>query len=468
MSSPDHYDTISIGSGEAGNFICWSRSAAGKKTAVVEHKWIGGSCPNVACLPSKNILYSAELVHNAQKYASTGLLKANGTSEVDMTAVRQRKRDMVQELHKMIGGVFQGTGADVILGHGKLVGEKKIEVELKEGTKKTMTADNIIICTGSRANVDDTPGLRDANPLTHVELLELDVLPQHLLILGGGYSGIEFAQAYRRLGAKVSVIERNSHILKHEDEDVSSALLHILRADGIEFYTSTIIEKVTGTSGQSVNLTGTRANSQFMMSGSHLLVTSGRIPNTSDAGLEAAGVELTSSGHVKVNEYLQTSVPGIFAVGDCAGSPHFTHMGYDDFRIVNGFLNNVEPRRSKKDRQVPYTLYTSPELAHVGLSEAEAMRKGVAYRLAKVPMAEFLRSRTMGATQGFAKALIGANDDTILGFTALGPRAGELLPVVQLAMANGLPYTSLSGLIITHPTMSEGLVALFGAVPLRG
>jgi pyruvate/2-oxoglutarate dehydrogenase complex dihydrolipoamide dehydrogenase (E3) component len=468
MPTADHYDTISIGSGEAGKYICWTRASTGNKTAVIEHKWLGGSCPNTACLPSKNIIYSAEVVHEAKRFAASGLLKPSSDLNVDMNMVRERKREMVRGLVGMHEGVFESSGAELVLGRGRLIEPKTVEVELKNGGRRVMTADHVIICTGSRARIDDIPGLGGANPLTHVELLELDEIPKHLIILSGGYSGIEFAQAYRRFGAEVTVVERNARILAKADEDVSSALIDILRAEGIKFYTSTVIEKVTGTSGQSVNLTGMRDNFPFLLSGSHLLVTSGRIPNTEDVGLERVGVELSPSGHVKVDEYLQTSVPGIFAVGDCAGSPQFTHIGFDDFRIVRDFLNKTTPLRSAKARQVPYTLYTSPELAHVGLSEDDAMRKGIAYRLAKVPMAAFLRTRTMDATQGFAKALVSSTDDTILGFIAIGPRAGELLPVVQLAMANALPYTSLSELIVTHPTLGEGMVALFMSVPSRG
>jgi len=468
MATPDHYDTIAIGSGEAAKFITWTRSSLGHKTAIIEHKWYGGSCPNIACMPTKDILFAAEVFHETKKYAASGLLKTSGSIDVDMNVVRERKREMVKGMTVLHEGIFEHFGTEVVNGYGRLLGEKRVEVELKDGGKRVMTADNIIICTGSRAKVDDTPGLKDANPLTHIELLELDEVPKHLVILGGGYSGIEFAQAYRRFGAEVTVIERNARILPKEDEDVSTALVDILKAEGIKFYTSTFIEKVTGTSGHSVNLTGKRDSSPLLVSGSHLLVAGGRVPNTQDVGLEGVGVELSPTGHVKVNEYLQTSVPGTFAVGDCAGSPYFTHIGVDDFRIVCGFLSSATPTRSSKSRQVPYTLYTSPELAHVGLSEDDAMKKGVAYRLATLPMAEFLRTRTMDATQGFAKALISATDDTILGFTALGPRAGELLPVVQLAMVHGLPYTSLSGLIITHPTMSEGLGSLFESVAARG
>ncbi|KAH7386644.1 FAD-dependent pyridine nucleotide-disulfide oxidoreductase [Phaeosphaeria sp. MPI-PUGE-AT-0046c] len=467
MTSPNHYDTISIGSGEAGKYVCWNRSSTlGVKTAVIEHKWLGGSCPNIACLPSKNFIFSADVVHQAQKYAATGLLKV-GDIAVNMAAVLERKRGMVKGLIEMHEGVFAGSGAELILGHGRLLGENRVEVELKDGGKRVLTADNIIICTGSRARVDDTRGLKEAKPLTHIEILELSEVPRHLIILGGGYVGMEFAQAFRRFGAAVTVVERNARILRNEDEDVSDALVELLKGEGVNFLTSFTLSNVSGTSGESVDLSGAHNGESMEISGSDLLVASGRLPNVEDTGLEAAGVELTAAGHVKVNEFLQTSVPGIFAVGDCAGSPHFTHIGFDDFRIVRDFLLTKQPLRSTTDRQVPYTLYTSPELARVGLSESAARKAGIQYRLAKLPMAAFLRTRTMDTTQGFAKALVSASDDTILGFTALGPKAGELLPVVQLAMSAGLPYTSIAGLIVTHPTLNEGLVSLFANVPAR-
>lgn len=467
MSSPDHYNTISIGSGEGGKYICFDRASHGERIAIIEHKWYGGSCPNMACLPSKTLLYAADVLHSAQKYASTGVFKAAGGIAVDMSGSRDRKRGVVDGLIQMHKDVFKATGIDMILGHARLLDPKTIEVELKEGGKRTLTADRIILCTGSRAAIGDTPGLKEANPLTHIELLELDEVPKHLIILGGGYSGLEFAQGFRRFGAEVTVIERNNKVLKNEDEDVSSLLVDILKDEGVTFCTSTSISNVSGTSGQSVTLSSTHDGQPFDITGSHLVVTAGRIPNTEDTGLEAAGVELAPSGHIKVNEHLQTTVPNIFAVGDCAGSPYFTHMGLDDFRVVRDFINKKEKPHTTKGRLVPYTLYTSPELSHVGLSEDEARAAGIKYRLAKVPMAGYLRTRTMDATRGFAKALVSAIDDTILGFTALGPRAGELLPVVTLAMTAGLPYTSIAELIIPHPTVSEGLIMTFSEVPAK-
>jgi pyruvate/2-oxoglutarate dehydrogenase complex dihydrolipoamide dehydrogenase (E3) component len=447
MTALDHFHTLSIGSGEAGKFICWTLSSTlNVRTAVIESTNLGGSCPNIACLPSKNFIYSAEIAHLAKKYSDSGLLKGN-VEGVDMAAVLSRKQDMVKGLREMHESIFEKSGTEVIMGHGRLIGDKRVEIESKDGKKRVVTADNIVICTGSRAKIDGTPGLKEAKPMTHIDILELYEVPEHLVVLGGGYVGLEFAQAFRRFGAKVTVIERGEKILKHEDEDVSDTLIEILKNEGVHFVTSTAVSSVSGTSGHSVTLHGTRSGEPFEITGSHLLIASGRLPNTEDAGLEKAGVELTTTGHVKVNEYLQTSAPNV--------------------RIVRDILLGKQSLRSTTKRQVPYTLYTSPELAHIGLSENAARKAGVQYRLVKLPMAAFLRTRTMDAVQGFAKALVSKSDDTILGFTALGPRVGELLPVVQLAMSAGLPYICISGLIVTHPTLNEGLVSLFNNVPER-
>lgn len=326
----------------------------------------------------------------------------------------------------------------------------------------------MVVCTGSRAKIDDIPGLKEAKPLTHIEILELNEIPRHLLILGGGYIGLEFAQAMRRLGAEVTIVERNKRLLKKEDEDISSVLTQVLESEGVKICTSTVITEVSGTSGSSVNLMGTTSGQGVNLAGSHILCATGRLPNNEKIGLEDAGIKLTEKGFIRTDESLNTSCEGVFAVGDCAGSPHFTHIAFDDFRIVRDVLLG-KPTVAKRtsSRQVPFTLFTSPELAHIGLREHEASSQGISFRIAKLPMAMFLKTRTLGETAGFAKALI-AEDDTILGFTALGVGAGELLPVVQLAMKRGLPYTDISELIVTHPTLNEGLVYLFSAVPARG
>ena len=465
---PNHYDILVLGSGEAGKYIAWTlASQAGKRCAVIERRWLGGSCPTIACLPSKNVVHTANIIHEASRGQVYGILNSPGKVDVAMTLVRERKREMVTGLVDMHAGKFKEFGVELVWGQGTFVGKKSIEVVGKDGERRILTGDNIVVSTGSRARIDDIPGLKAANPLTHIEILELDMLPSHLIILGGGYIGLEFAQAMRRLGAEVTVLERNNRLLKKEDGDIVAALEGVLKNDGVKIITSTTITSVTGQSGTSVNLSGTCSNSPFTIKGSHILCATGRLPNTANIGLEEAGITLTSQGYISTDENLETSSPDVYAVGDCAGSPNFTHIAYDDFRIVSSILLGQPQRPNRKSsRQVPFTLYTTPELAHVGLREHEAVSQGLKFRLAKMPMAGFLKTRTLGNTAGFAKALI-ADDDTITGFTALGLGAGELLPVVQLAMKKGLSYKDVRDLVITHPTLSEGLVGLFSSVPTR-
>ena len=464
-SSAEHFDILVIGSGEAGKYLAWNLASSGKHVALVERRYIGGSCPCIACLPSKNVIHSANMAHHAAKATSSDFFPAE-LSRIDMAVVRQRKRDMVQGLVEMHEGRFKASGAELIMGNARFVAQKTVDVELAGGSSRKISAETIIISTGSRQRIDDIPGLKEAEPLTHIELLEVDQVPPHLIILGGGYIGVEFAQAMRRLGSQVTVIERNPRILKHEDEDVSSALADVLKAEAIRFCLSVTVDKVSGNSGKSVTVTGTQSGAPFEVTGTHLLCAGGRIPNTDNLGLEKADVAMTDKGFVQVDKHLRTTNEGTFAVGDCAGSPHFTHIAYDDFRIVRNFLTG-ETSRSTVDRQIPSVLFTSPELAHIGLSESDARHKGLPYRIFKLPMMAFLRTRTQGETEGFAKALVNADDDTILGFTALGLNAGELLPVVQLAMSARLPYTSIRDLVITHPTMSEGLGYLFSSVAAK-
>ncbi|KAH8890602.1 FAD/NAD(P)-binding domain-containing protein [Thozetella sp. PMI_491] len=446
--TPKKFDYLALGTGEAGKYIAWILSRDhGKSCAAIERKWIGGSCPNIACLPSKNFLHSANVAYDLRQASSYGLgAYASDTEAVksDMAVVKDRKVKMIHgpgglmDLHL---GLFKANNVQIIEGEGRFVGPKTIQVG-----DQLYTADNIAISTGSSSVVDARiPGLIESKPLTHIEALDLDNLPSHLIILGGGYIGIEFAQAFRRFGSQVTVVEHNKHVLKNEDADVVESLVDILK----------------------VLVTIQHEGNTTQIQGSHILVSAGRSPNTSNIGLEEVGIQLTGTGHVKVDEQLRTSVDGVFAVGDCAGSPHFTHVAFDDFRLVLSTITGAPRPGGTSDRQIPSALFTTPELVHVGLREHEAVAQGVKYRLAKIPMAAFLRTRTLGDSRGFAKALVEADGDRILGFTALGPSAGELLPVVQLAMKLGASYKDIASLIITHPTMAEGLVALFGAVPAR-
>jgi pyruvate/2-oxoglutarate dehydrogenase complex dihydrolipoamide dehydrogenase (E3) component len=460
MSNPEEYDVVVLGSGEAGKYLAWTLASQGKRVAVIERKYLGGSCPNIACLPSKNVIHGAKVASYFRRAAEFGITTEGW--RIDLSAVRDRKRKMVDGLMEMHRGKFKASGAEIVWGNGRFVAPRSIEVTLATGGTRTLRGQTVIINTGSRARIDDTPGLRESRPLTHIEALELDHLPEHLIVLGGGYVGLELAQAMRRFGSRVTVVERNGALIHREDPDVTEAIESVFRDEGIEVAIGATVQRVEGTSGQSVRLHATRGG-RVVIEGTHLLIAGGRTPNTDGIGLEAAGVETDERGHVKVNERLQTTAQGVWAVGDCAGSPYFTHIGFDDFRVVRD--NLAGRNRVTTGRQVPFCLFTDPELARAGLSEREAKDRGIPYRLAKIPMEAVLRTRTLSETRGFLKALIEPDGDGILGFTALGVEAGEVMAIVQVAMAGGLPYTTLRDMVLTHPTMAEGLVALFSAVP---
>jgi pyruvate/2-oxoglutarate dehydrogenase complex dihydrolipoamide dehydrogenase (E3) component len=460
-SQSENYDIVILGSGEAGKFIAWTLAKEGKKAVVIERKWIGGSCPNIACLPSKNIIHSAKVASYFFRSEEFGISKEN--VRIDMAAVRDRKRKMVAGLVDMHWENYKKSGAELVLGSGRFVAPKTVEVALTDGGMRTFQGENVVLNTGTRATIDPTPGLNEARPLTHIEALELDHVPGHLLILGGGYVGLELAQAMRRFGSQVTIVERNNRLAHREDADVSEALHQLCQDEGINVVTRVHVTRVEGESGQQVKLYGARDDAELILEGTHLLVATGRMPNTDNIGLELAGVETTVRGYVKVNECLQTTATGVWAVGDCAGSPHFTHISFDDFRIVRD--NITGGHKVTTGRQVPFCMFTDPEFARIGLSETEAKAQGIEYRLAKIPMVAILRTRTLSETRGFMKALIDTKSDRILGFTAFGVEAGEVIASVQVAMLAGVSYTTLRDAILTHPTMLEGLIPLFSAVP---
>jgi pyruvate/2-oxoglutarate dehydrogenase complex dihydrolipoamide dehydrogenase (E3) component len=460
---PEEYEVVVLGSGEAGKYIAWTQAKKGMRAIVVERKYIGGSCPNIACLPSKNIIHSAKVASYFRRSEEFGITKAN--TQIRMPVVRDRKRKMVDGLVQMHLDNFKASGAELLIGSGRFIGPKTIEVTLADGGARVLRGENVVISTGSRAAIEPIPGLTEASPLTHIEALDLDHIPGHLLIIGGGYVGLELGQAMRRFGSDVTIIERNASLVHREDQDVTEMLHDVFREEGIKVATSARITKVEGKSGERLKLYAVQDGSEFVLEGTHLLVASGRTPNTQGIGLELAGVETTDRGHVKVNERLETTAPGVWAVGDCAGSPHFTHIAFDDHRIVRD--NLAGGHRVTTGRQVPFCMFTDPEFARIGLSETEAKERGIAYRLTKTPMVAVLRTRTLSETRGFLKALIDTETDHILGFTALGVEAGEIIATVQVAMLAGLPYTILRDAIFTHPTMLEGLIPLFSAVPPR-
>jgi pyruvate/2-oxoglutarate dehydrogenase complex dihydrolipoamide dehydrogenase (E3) component len=458
-TKPEEFDLVILGGGTGSTITAWTFAGEGKRVAAIDRKYIGGSCPNIACMPSKNIIHSAKVASYFRRAKEFGI--SDGGYTIEMSGVRDRKRKMVTGLNEMYMGIYRKTGAEFICGTGRFVAPKTVEVTLPDGTKRQLRGTDVIVSTGTRATLGSTPGVSEAHPLTHIEALELDEVPEHLLVIGGGYVGVELAQAMRRFGSNVSVIDRNNRVMHREDEDVTEALQSLLEDEGINTVLNAKIKRVSGQSGDSVKIVVEQNGVEKTLEGSHLLVAAGRTPNTEGLGLEVAGVELTDRGYIKVNDKLQTTAPGVWAIGEIAGSPQFTHISVDDSRVVHANLTGGN--RSTRDRQVPYCVFTDPELARVGLSENEATARGILYRLFKVPMEEVLRARTLSETRGFMKALVRADGDQILGFTAFAADGGETMSAVQIAMLAGLPYTALRDAVLTHPTWAEGFIHLFSS-----
>jgi pyruvate/2-oxoglutarate dehydrogenase complex dihydrolipoamide dehydrogenase (E3) component len=456
----EHHQNLIIGSGVAGKILAWTLASQGQKTVVVERAMVGGSCPNVACLPSKNVIYSAKAV--ALVHPTRGLGAVTGSMRVDMAGVARRKWQMVNELVEIHLGKFRASGTELVMGEASFTEPKTVRVTLNAGGTRSLRGERVFINVGTRARVPDVPGLDAAAPMTHFEALNLERLPEHLVILGGGYVGLEFAQAMRRFGSRVTIVQRGPRLLEREDADVADALLVLMADEGIDVLLQADVLNVTGRSGTGVALRVRSGATGRTIEASDILVATGRTPNTDRLDAAKAGVELDSRGYIHVNDKLQTSAPDVWATGECAGSPQFTHVGEDDCRVV---LDNLAGgNRSTRGRLIPYCLFTDPELAHVGLTESEARAKGVPHRISRMPMAMVLRTHTLSQTRGFMKALIGA-DDRLLGFTAFGAEASELMAVAQTSMLAGLPYTALRDAIWTHPTAAEGLIGLFATAP---
>lgn len=463
MGEIEKYDVLVFGSGTAGKLMGWTMAEEGRRTAVIERKLIGGSCPNIACLPSKNIIHTAKVASLFQRQQEFGI--HTGPVHIDMAGVYRRKRTMVDEIVKVHLDRYRASGAELIFGEGRFVGPRTLHVALRDGGERTLTADHVFVNVGTHANVPDIPGLRDTKPMTHVEALELQRLPAHLIVLGGGYVGLEMAQAFRRFGSHVTLIARNPQLAPREDADVAKAILDLFRDEGINVLLGTEVLNVKGVSGERVTLevqgeTGTRT-----VEGTDIFAALGRIPNTQGIGLDQAGINVTGKGHVQVNDRLETTAPNVWALGECAGSPYFTHVSENDFHIVHANLNGGN--HSTRDRLIPYCVFIDPPLGRVGLTESEAREANIDYRLASLPMEAVWRPWTLSEKRGFMKVIVDSKTDRILGFAAFGPEAGELMGTVQVAMLAGQKSTLLRDAVFTHPTMTEGLSSLFAKVPER-
>jgi len=460
MQDIEHFDILVIGSGESGKYLAWTLAKTGHRTALVERKMVGGSCPNIACLPSKNLIHSAKVKSLAARGAEFGL--ETGSVKTNMKAVQRRKQKMVDDLIMVHLDRYAASGAELIMGEARFTSPKTVAVALNNGGTATVAGTRVFLNVGTRATIPDIPGLAGAQPMTHVEALELDRLPEHLVVLGGGYVGLELSQAMRRFGSRVTVIEMGPRLAGREDADVGAALLELFHDEGIQVLLGAEVSRVEGRSGEEIRVSVKDTGGERVIEATDFLIAAGRTPNTQGIGLDVAGIELDERGYIKVNERLETTASNVWAVGDCAGSLQFTHVAFDDFRIVRDNLNGGN--RSTQNRLVPYVMFTEPQLARVGLNESEAKSRGINYRVAKMPMAAVLRTRTLSEPRGFIKMLLDSASDLILGITVFGTEASELMAVVQTAMLGELPYTMLRDAVFTHPTAAEGLTVLLADV----
>jgi len=455
-------DALILGSGTGGTALALHLAGTGQSVAVVERRWMGGACPNIACLPSKNEIWSAKVADLARRYlGEMGL--GTLTIGVDMEQVRQRKRAMVDGLSADIRENFRARGVELILGQGRFVGSKALRVELNAGGTRDIEAGRVFLNVGTRAAIPAIPGLAAANPLTHIEALELDCVPAHLAVIGGGYVGLELGQAFRRFGSEVTVVESGPQLIPREDPDVAAELANVLSEEGLEILTMADVLRVEGRSGQRVRCHVRSPSGERIIDASDVLVAAGRTPNTADIGLDAANVEVDKRGYIQVDDRLRTSAANIWALGECAGSPQFTHVSYDDFRIVRDNLSGGV--RSTRGRVIPFCVFTDPPFARVGLNETEACQQRRRVRVARLPIKAIGRARTTGEISGFMKAIADADNNRILGFSMIGAEAGELVAIVQTAMLAELPYPALADAPFAHPTMAEGLESLFASMP---
>mgnify|MGYP001264625967 CR=1 FL=1 len=455
--TPEKFDTVIIGTGQSGKPLALALGRAGRRTAVVEAQHVGGTCINVGCTPTKTMVASARVAYLARRAADFGVNA--GAPRVDLAAVWARKQHVVEQFRA--GGkrsLERVPAIDLVFGEGSFADARTVRVRLNAGGERLLTADRIVINTGGRPAVPDLPGLAAAGYLDSSGVMELRTLPAHLIVLGGGYIGLEFSQMFRRFGARVTVITREDRLIPREDPDVSAEVEKILAEDGVGIVKNASTLRVDGRGG--VQVLVETPDGAREIAGSHLLVAVGRVPNSDHLNLAAAGVATDKAGFIPVNGRLETNVAGIYAIGDVKGGPAFTHISYDDYRVLRA--NWLEGADATIDgRYVPNTMFIDPQLATVGINEAEAKRRGLNYRVAKLPMASVARAIEMSETRGFMKAIVDADTGQILGCTILGIEGGEIMSMLQIAMMGRLPYPRLRDAIFAHPTLAEALNNLF-------
>jgi pyruvate/2-oxoglutarate dehydrogenase complex dihydrolipoamide dehydrogenase (E3) component len=454
-----HYDAIVIGSGQAGGPLSTALAGSGRKTALIEREHIGGTCINEGCTPTKTMVASARVAYLARRGADYGV--HTGPISIDMEIVRKRKRDIVTSFREgSEGRIKRSEGVDLLFGEARFVAPKTLEVRLNNGSVEQLTAELIFINTGERPSAPGIEGMEHAPVLNSTSIMELDTVPEHLLVLGGGYVGLEFGQMFRRFGSQVTIVQRGRQLLPREDMDVAEEVAKILREDGIDVLLQTSARRVARTPDGHIQLTVSDQQGERVLTGSHLLAAAGRTPNSDMLNLASADIAMDSRGYIQVNDRLETSAAGIYALGDVKGGPAFTHISYDDFRIIR--TNIIEKgQASIKDRPLIYTVFIDPQLGRIGINEREAREQGRNVKIAKMPMNYVARALEVDETRGFMKALVDADTKQILGAMVLGVEGGEIMSMLEIAMLGKLSYTVLRDAIFAHPTLAESLNNLF-------
>jgi pyruvate/2-oxoglutarate dehydrogenase complex dihydrolipoamide dehydrogenase (E3) component len=456
------YDAIVIGAGQAGGPLSTALAGAGRKTALIEREHVGGTCINEGCTPTKTMVASGRVAYLARRAADYGV--QTGPVTVDMAKVRQRKREIVDSFRNgSQSRIEQTKGVDLLFGTASFSGPKTLDVHMNDGSTRQLSADLIFINAGARPSLPRMEGIDGVPYLNSTTIMELDAVPEHLLVIGGGYIGLEFGQLFRRLGSRVTIVQRGPKLLAREDADVADAVAEIMRQDGIELLLDSEAPRVERSADGTLRLTVRSGGQERVIAGSHLLIAAGRTPNSDSLNLTAAGVQTDKHGFIQADDRLETNVLGIYALGDIKGGPAFTHISYDDFRIIRTNLLQGGSATTK-ERLVPYTVFIDPQLGRVGLGEQEAREQGRSISVAKLPMTSVARALEIDEARGFMKAIVDTDSKLILGAAVLGIEGGEVMAALQIAMLGKLPYTVLRDGVFAHPTLAESLNNLFTAL----
>jgi pyruvate/2-oxoglutarate dehydrogenase complex dihydrolipoamide dehydrogenase (E3) component len=462
METRQSYDAIIIGTGQSGIPLAKTLAAEGWKAAIIEKHLVGGSCINYGCTPSKTMAASSDIIYRSKRASIFGI--HNLKTDINFKEIIERKTAVVKSFREGLEKGLEATNNLTLLrGEAEFYGKKMIKVNLNDGKTITIGADKIFINTGGSPFIPSISGIEKVECLTSTSIMELEEMPAHLIIIGGGYIAVEFGQMFRRFGSQVTIIERGPHILSCEDEDISSEIENIFRNEGVNILLNTSVSEIKKTVDKNIYLKLVFEGKEKFLTGSHLLVAAGRKPNTESLNLKAAGVKTDEGGYIKVNQKLETNVEGIYAIGDVKGGPAFTHISYDDFRVIRDNLLRKKTH-TIRNRLLPYTIFIDPQLGRVGITEKEAEEKKLNYRVAKMNMNHVSRAVEIGEPEGIMKAIVDAGTGKILGCAVLGVEGGEIASMIQIAMMGNLNYTDLREGIFTHPTLSESLNTLFTGI----